>query len=332
MRDDEHDQRTSRARRLPSRRKHIARNDAIVNSITLRSVCLPALLTSLAAACSPLTTFDTLVPKDHGGRLVAKDLAYGSGPRQQLDIYAPRGGCGRPRPVVVFFYGGSWNSGTRAGYAFVGRALAAQGFVTVVPDYRLVPEVRYPAFVEDGAAAVRWVTLHAASYCGDGGSVVLMGHSAGAYIAAMLAVDSRWLGDTRKAVKGFVGLAGPYDFVPFDVDATRSAFGKAANPAETQPITWAGAGDPPTLLLYGQNDTVVRPRNSEALAAKLRAGGVPVEQRAYRKLGHVGVLLALARPFRGRAPALDDVSAFVRQSAKQNRNDRLRDPPGGTSR
>ena len=273
---------------------------------------------SLAAACSPLSTFDRLVPKDRGGTLVAKGLAYGPGPRQRLDVYAPRGDCGQPRPIVVFFYGGSWSSGTRAGYAFVGRALAAQGFVTVVPDYRLVPEVHYPAFVEDGAAAVRWVTANAGKYCGDGRSVVLMGHSAGAYIAAMLAVDPRWLGRTRAAIKGLIGLAGPYDFAPFDVDASRAAFGQVSDPAETQPVTWASAGDPPALLLYGSDDDVVRPRNSEALATRLRAGGVAVDQRAYPKLGHVGILLALARPFRGRAPVLNNASTFIRSIAETN--------------
>lgn len=282
-------------------------------SLSLR---LTVFVGSLAAACSPLRTFDRLVPKDRGGTLVAEGIAYGAGPRQRLDVYAPRGGCGQPRPVVMFFYGGSWNSGTRSGYAFVGRALAARGFVTVVPDYRLVPEVHYPAFVEDGAAAVRWVAANAAKYCGNGQSVVLMGHSAGAYIAAMLAVDPRWLGDGRAVVKGFVGLAGPYDFAPFDVEASRAAFGQVADPAETQPVTWAGAGDPPTLLLYGQGDTVVLPRNSQTLAAKLRVSGVAVETRAYPKLGHVGILLALALPLRGRAPVLDDVSAFIRANAK----------------
>jgi acetyl esterase/lipase len=284
-----------------------------------------ALLGALVTACSPLGAFDRLVPKDQGGTLVARGLAYGSAPRQRLDVYAPRGSCGQPRPVVVFFYGGSWNSGTRAGYAFVGRALAAQGFVTVVPDYRLVPEVRYPAFVEDGAAAVRWVSANAGNYCGDGRSVVLMGHSAGAYIGAMLAVDPRWLGEMRSVVRGFVGLAGPYDFAPFDVDASRAAFGQASDPAETQPVTWAGAGDPPALLLYGTEDTVVRPRNSEALAAKLRAGGVTVEQRAYPKLGHVGILLALARPFRSRGPVLADVAGFIRSTVKVDEADRRRD-------
>ncbi len=271
------------------------------------------LLGSLIGACSPLTTFDRLVPKDRGGERVATDLAYGPDARQRLDVYAPQGKCTAPRPVVAFFYGGSWNSGTRRGYAFVGRALAARGFVTVVPDYRLVPEVRYPAFVEDGATAVRWAAEHAGAYCGDGRSIVLMGHSAGAYIAAMLAVDPRWLKDARSAVKGLVGLAGPYDFAPFDVEASRAAFGQAPNPADTQPVTFAGAGDPPALLLYGTADTVVLPRNSEALAARLRAGGAAADTRAYPKLGHVGIVLALARPFRGRAPVLDDISTFVRQ-------------------
>lgn len=287
---------------------------------------LAALLGSLASACSPLVTFDRIVPKDRAGTLIARGLAYGSGPRQRLDVYAPRGACGQQRPVVVFFYGGSWNSGTRAGYAFVGRALAAKGFVTFIPDYRLVPEVRYPAFVEDGAAAVRWVNANAGRYCGDARSVVLMGHSAGAYIAAMLAVDPRWLGRTRSVVRGFVGLAGPYDFAPFDVDASRAAFGQVSDPAETQPVTWAGAGDPPTLLLYGTEDSVVRPRNSEALAARLRAGGVAVEQHAYPGLGHVGILLALARPFRGRGPVLDDVSRFIRSTVRVDGADLRQDP------
>ena len=269
------------------------------------------------AACSPLAAFDALVPKDRAGVRVASALAYAGGPRRMLDVYAPRAERGEARPVVVFFYGGSWSSGTRAGYAFVGRALAAQGFVVVIPDYRLVPEVRYPAFVEDGAAAVRWTEAHARDYGGDPARIVLMGHSAGAYIAAMLAVDDRWLGRGRTAIRGLVGLAGPYDFAPFDVAASRAAFGAWLKPAETQPVTWAGAGDPPTLLLVGADDKTVRPRNSQALAARLRAGGVPVELRSYPKLGHVGVLVALARPFRGKAPALQDIGAFIHRVTDQ---------------
>ena len=266
----------------------------------------------IVAGCSPLGLFDTVVPKDGGVAKLGSGIAYGPDPRQRLDVYAPRRGDGTPRPVVVFFYGGSWNSGTRTGYAFVGRALAAQGFLVVIPDYRLVPQVRYPAFVEDGAAAVRWTKTHAARLGGDPARIVVMGHSAGAYIAAMLAVDDRWLRQDKAVIRGFVGLAGPYDFAPFDVDASRAAFGDWPRPAETQPVTWAGAGDPPARLLTGADDMTVRPRNSEALAAKLRAGGVRVDLRRYPGVGHVGLLLALARPFRGRAPVLNDVAAFVR--------------------
>lgn len=279
---------------------------------TLRA-CVTILAGFLAAGCSPLGVFDTLVPKDGGVGKVATAVAYGQDPRQRLDVYAPRFQPIGRRPVVVFFYGGSWNSGSRSGYAFVGRALAAQGFVVVIPDYRLVPQIRYPAFVEDGAAAVRWTRAHAAEFGGDPAGLVLMGHSAGAYIAAMLAVDDRWLKNDRKAIKGFVGLAGPYDFAPFDVDASRAAFGGWSRPDETQPVTWAGAGDPPALLLIGADDTTVRPRNSEALSAKLRANGVRVDFRSYPKMGHVGLLLALSRPFRGRAPVLHDVAGFIRQ-------------------
>jgi acetyl esterase/lipase len=213
--------------------------------------------------------------------------------------------------VIVFFYGGSWNSGSRSGYAFVGRALAARGFVTVIPDYRLVPEVVYPGFVLDGASAVRWVRAHAKDYGGDGERIVLVGHSAGAYIAAMLAVDDRWLGPDRAAVRGLAGLAGPYDFAPFTVGASIQAFGDWRIPAETQPVTWAGAGDPPALLLAGDKDTIVRPRNSDALAAKLRAGGVPVEVKRYAGVGHIGILTATAKPFRGKAPVVEDVAAFA---------------------
>lgn len=278
-----------------------------------RRVALSLALGLMVAACSPLKTFDALVPKDSEGQRVASGVAYGGDARQTLDIYAPRQVVAGSKPVVVFFYGGSWNSGTRAGYAFVGRALAAQGFVTVIPDYRLVPNVRYPAFVEDGAAAVRWTKGHIGQFGGDPGRIVLMGHSAGAYIAAMLAVDDRWLGADRSAVRGLVGLAGPYDFAPFDVDVSRAAFGAWPRPEETQPVHWAGTGDPPALLLVGGDDKTVLPRNSEALAAKLRAGGVPVTLRSYPKLGHVGLILAVSRPFRGRAPVVTDVANFVRQ-------------------
>ena len=269
-------------------------------------------LTLLAVACSPLKTFDALVPKDGGGELAQRGIAYGTDPRQRLDVYVPKA-AGTDRPTVVFFYGGSWNSGTRDGYQFVGRALAAQGFVVVVPDYRLVPQVRFPGFVQDGAAAVRWAEANAGRFGGDGQRVVLMGHSAGAHIAALLALDERWLGQDRIAVKGLVGLAGPYDFLPLDPGAAQAALGAWPRPEETQPIHYAGPGDPPSLLLAGAKDETVRPANSTALAARLRAAGVGAEARLYPDVGHVGMVTALSQPFRGKAPVLRDTAAFVRR-------------------
>ena len=277
----------------------------------------PALLALLAcaglAACSPLKTFDALVPKDRGAQTAVRGAAFGPAPRQRLDVYRPAG-AGSGLPVIVFFYGGSWQTGTRAGYEFAGRALAAQGFVVAVPDYRLVPEVRFPAFLEDGAAAVRWVRLNAHLFGGDPDRIVLVGHSAGAYNAAMLALDPRWLGEGRRAVRGLVGIAGPYDFLPLDGPVTRAAFGSADAPS-TQPVNFASADDPPALLLHGASDRTVYPRNSQRLAALLAAAGVDARVELYPGTGHVAIVTALARPFRGKAPVLRDTASFARRVA-----------------
>lgn len=269
----------------------------------------------IAYAISPLHTFNTLVPKDADSRIAAEGIAYGDNARQQLDIYVPdhpvASDPAGQRPVIVWFYGGSWNSGSREGYAFAGRALAARGFVTVVADYRLVPEVRFPGFVEDGAAAVRWVRANIGDYGGDGERIVLAGHSAGAYIGAMLANDPQWLGEDRDAVAGFAGLAGPYDFYPFDTSSTVEAFGRWPDARATQPVTFADASAPPALLLTGQDDTTVKPRNSEALSARLGAAGVDADVVHYTGVDHIDIVIALARPLRGRAPVLEDVASFA---------------------
>ncbi len=269
------------------------------------------LLGFVAGACSPLKTFDALVPKDGGVAVVARDAAFGPDPRQRLDLYAPKARPAGGLPVIVFFYGGSWNSGTKGGYAFVGRALAAKGFLVAIPDYRLVPQVRYPAFLEDNASAVRWVIAHAGRYGGDARELLLAGHSAGAYDAAMLAYDPRWLGADRTAVRGLIGLAGPYDFLPLDGPVVQAAFGGATDPASTQPVNFARAGDAPAFLATGDQDDTVRPANSDSLARRLEASGVAVERRRYPKVGHVGLLTAVARPFRDRAAVLHDLVAFA---------------------
>jgi acetyl esterase/lipase len=268
------------------------------------------------AACSPLRTFNAVIPKDGGAARIAEDLPFGTGLRQRLDLYGPiqaRGSSPAARPTIVFVYGGSWQSGEKAGYAFVARALAARGFLVAVPDYRLVPQVRYPTFVQDNAAAVRWLIGNAARFGGDPSRIVLVGHSAGAYNSAMLALDPRWLGLDRRFVKGFVGLAGPYDFLPLDGPITQAAFGQERELATTQPVNFASSDDPPVLLLHGTADTTVYPRNSQQLQARLAQAGVDARLKLYPGVGHVGILTAVARPFRGRAPVLDDMAAFAQR-------------------
>lgn len=266
---------------------------------------------AMALFLDPLGSFNALMPKDRASSRVAEGVAYGADRRQKLDVYAPRAAAARPRAVILFFYGGSWNSGRRQGYAFAARALAARGFVVIVPDYRLVPEVRYPDFLRDCAAAVRWARGHAGAWGGDGERIVLVGHSAGAYNAAMVALDPGLLGPDRRAVRGFAGLAGPADFLPLDDPASIAAFGAWPRPAETQPVSHAAPGAPPALLLHGTGDTRVRPRNSQRLAARLKTAGGEVRLKLYPDVGHVGILTALAVPFRRQAPVLADVAAFA---------------------
>jgi acetyl esterase/lipase len=272
----------------------------------------------VVAACSPLKTFDALVPKDSDSGEVARNIPYAAGPRHMLDIYAPRGTkAGANLPVIIFIYGGSWASGTREGYGFAGRALAAAGFVVVVPDYRLVPEIYFPGFLQDCAAAVHWARGNAGRYGGDADRIVLVGHSAGAYNAAMLALDPQWLGKDRTAIKGMAGMAGPYDFLPFDGKITTRTFGQWPRPDETQPIHYADASAPPTLFLHGSEDDTVYPRNSVHLQKKLADAGAKSELKIYPGIGHVGIVTALAKPFRERAPVLADVIGFARKVTKK---------------
>ena len=287
----------------------------------------PSLAATLAAlslaACSPAGLLNGLdrVSAPGGPSRVASGVAFGAHPRLKLDVYAPEGrpGGGARLPVVVFFYGGGWVAGERGDYAFAGRAFAGNGFVAVVPDYRLVPGVRFPSFVEDGALAVKWARDHAAEFGGDPDRLTLSGHSAGAYIAAMLALDPRYLrnaGVDPKTIRAAALLAGPYDFHPFTEQRGRDALGGWPRPAETQPISFARADAPPLLLAAGTADTVVRPYNSERLAARLQSLGAPVELRLYPGKSHIDLVKSLSVPFRGSSPALADSVAFLRARSR----------------
>ena len=261
-----------------------------------------------------LDVLDGLWPGGGGARRIATAVPFAPGPDGKLDIWSwPADGSAR-KPVLIFFYGGAWVKGRRQDYGFVGRAYAVRGFVVVLPDYRKVPGVRFPAFVQDGAAAVRWVHDNIARYGGDPDRIVLAGHSAGAYTAVMLALDGRYLraaGVGPDVIKAAAGLAGPYDFYPFDSARAVAAMGSAPHPRQTQPITFARRDAPPLWLGTGTADTDVRPRNSVALASRERAlGSVTTMLREYPGLSHNDMIMAVSKPFRGRGPVLDDTVAF----------------------
>ncbi|MFP5500475.1 MAG: alpha/beta hydrolase [Gammaproteobacteria bacterium] len=269
-------------------------------------------IATLLAACSPIKVLNALTPTSTFTK--TSSLAYGDDPRQKLDIYRPVTAL-PDAPVVVFFYGGSWNSGSKDDYGFVGEALAARGIVVVIADYRLYPQVRYPLFLQDGAQAVAWAYQHSAEYGGDPRKLYVMGHSSGAYNAAMLALDPQWLagvGLSPSVFKGWIGLAGPYDFLPIENRDVRPVFFYPDSPPDSQPINHVSQSAPPSLLIASVDDNLVNPkRNTGGLAKKLRAAGVPVEEFYFTRTSHATLVASMSRPLRWLAPVLDRVTAFI---------------------
>ena len=272
---------------------------------------LPLLTGFLAlTGCSSADVLNFIIPRT--GYSIHHDIAYGDNKRQHLDIYVPD----KPDPsgsVIVFFYGGSWQKGNKETYRFVGQALASKGYVAVIADYRVYPEVYFPAFVEDGANALAWVHGHIREYGGNPSNIFLAGHSAGGYIAVMLTLNDSYLraaGGKRSWIKGTIGIAGPYDFLPFTDPNIIALFSKVED-SKTQPITFVGPGVSPLLLLTGDQDDEVGAKNSQNLVAKLREFDDPVQERIYPGVAHIGIVLALADGFRSKAPILEDIDAFI---------------------
>lgn len=273
---------------------------------------LASLGAAALAACSPVKLLNATIPSN--GYRKTSGIAYGSDPRQVLDVYVPAAAASaEPRPVVAFFYGGSWQNGDRGNYLFVAQALTSRGYVAVLPDYRTYPETAFPGFVNDAAAAARWTRDHAHEFGGDPSRLFVMGHSAGAHLAALIATDPRYLGAqsmSKADLRGVIGLAGPYDFLPI-TDRTLFDVFPAKTRAESQPINYVTGHEPPMFLAAGTDDTVVDPGNTDRLAATLRKHGDSVEVKHYDGFGHVRIVSALALPLRGRSTVLADVSAFI---------------------
>ena len=247
-----------------------------------------------------------------GGVVAHRNITYEAASALELDVYSP------PRadhaPVVVYFYGGSWMSGKRQWFRWMGEALAAQGVVAIVADVRLWPRTRLDGFLHDGAEAVRWAHDHAGEFGGDPSHLFVMGHSSGGQIAAMLAMDKQWLaavGMKPRDLAGFIGVAGTYDFIPFDEPEFYDMFGHTPEEeARSQPINFVDGDEPPALLLQGEKDTIVYPSEALSLEGRYREQGEPVELKLYPNLGHEKLLLAFG-PLKTRAPVLADTMAFI---------------------
>jgi acetyl esterase/lipase len=285
---------------------------------TVYAVLFLIFLAGLLYHFAALKTFNFIIPKDQESQFIAGNLAYGEDRKQHLDIYAPVKKH-ENLPILIFVHGGSWQQGNQADYEFSGRAFAAKGYLTVVISYRALPTHAYPDFITDVALAVKWATIHGADYGGDASNIFLVGHSAGAYDAALAVLDQTYIrsaGVDPAVIKGVATLAGPFDFLPLDSPITIATFGHLKDLAQTQPINFVRADAPPFLLLHGTADTTVYPKNSRSLFKHLTDAGGLAKAIEYQNVSHVGILLALAKPLRGTAPVLLDIDDFFRDILK----------------
>jgi acetyl esterase/lipase len=300
---------TERGIRIPVRDESDAMKQA--NALARLGVVTAIVLTAgLASGCRATTVINFLSPSAHYQQDAGQ--AYGDEPRQRLDVYWPAD-VASDAPVVLYFYGNGWREASRADFEFVASALTRAGFVVLIPDYRAYPQVRFPTFVEDGARAVQWAMENIAGVRSGERRMFLMGHSAGAQIAALLAFDESYLvglADPPLQVAGFIGLSGPYDFLPLQPGYLEEVFPEDSRPL-SQPIEFVSARSPPSLLIHGTADQRVLPQHSVRLARKLESHDVPVTLKKYENTGHRRVVAALAPPLRFIADTMDDCIAFI---------------------
>ncbi len=266
-------------------------------------------------ACSPVNLLNGLIPVD--GQTLTPNIAYGELARQKLDIYVPKTNNQKPMPVVLFIYGGSWDSGDKKDYLFVAEAFTSKGYLTVIPDYRVFPEVKFPTFIDDAALACKWVKSHIAEYGGDANNIFIVGHSAGAQIGLMLDLNTEYLARVNlkpDAFKGYIGLAGPYDFLPLKSQRLKDIFSPEELRWKSQPINYVTGKNQPTLLLVGLKDDIVWPKNTFNLAKAIEAKKGPVKVVEFPDYGHVDMVTNIAKPFRGNSTLLDEMILFMRNN------------------
>lgn len=286
-------------------------------SVTRRAA-LAGLAVLAGSACTQVKFLAANLPALFGPFRRQTDIAYGTDPRQRLDLYVPDIAATQRCPVIVFWHGGRWSYGDKSDYRFVGAALAGLGYVAVLPNYRHYPQVKMPGFMHDAARAAAWAAAQAGQHH-DPQRFFLMGHSAGAHLAALVTLDPRYYAEVNvpvPSVAGVIGLSGPYDFLPLLEADLQDMFGPPELYPESQPINFVHAGAPPMLLVHGDSDDTVVPKNTRHLAAALQGAGVAVSLRMYPQLGHADTVAAMARAARWRAPILAEIAGFVAHAGR----------------
>lgn len=292
--------------------------------VGFQAICVAISLLVGLSGCSELgvSLVNVLAESDEYKRHA--DIPYGSAALNVLDVYVPVREPGfrpkplageRSKPTIVFFYGGCWGGCKtleKASYRFVAETLTAHGYKVVIPDYRRYPQVGFEEIIADAALAVEWVHEHIDVYGGDPREIVLMGHSAGAHLAAMLTLNEEYLSDrSYSAIRGFVGLAGPYDFLPFTEAYQVGVFAPPESYPASQPINFVDGTEPPLLLLYGLDDKTVKPRNIASLERRVKEKRGQVTTHLYEGVDHVDLIAAFSIPFRDRQPVVADVLKFL---------------------
>lgn len=245
---------------------------------------------------------------------IIKELTYDQHTLNRLDLYLPA----KPKQnaaTVIFYYGGCWGGCEtldKTNYQFVAQALTAKGYRVVIPDYRHHPEVKFDGMMRDIAQSVIWTHQHIADFGGDPEQIFLMGHSAGAHLAAMLTLNEHYLPtEIHKSLKGFIGLAGPYDFLPFTEAYQPIIFGPPEKYAASQPINYVDGNEAPLMLLFGRNDQAVKPSNVASLKAHVQKARGCVETHEYQDLDHIELLAALTIPFQNQDDVYRDIIDFL---------------------
>ena len=244
-----------------------------------------------------------------GPAVVTTDVAYGDLERQKLDLYLPAE-AKSDAPVLVFFYGGSWQEGAKGDLRETAESLVAAGMIVAAPDYRLYPQVAFPAFVEDCAAAVARVRAMLGKIDGRH-RLFIGGHSAGAFNAAMLAADKHYLADAgvpADAVAGYVLLSGPYEMgVPYLISPYREIF-PAGTGVRANVVDFIDGSEPPLLLMGVEADNVASPLDGIHLAGVVMKHGGRVVVATYKGSDHGATFRGLSHPD---SAVRKDLAAFI---------------------